>query len=269
MGKRLSKETKKNDFKIVNPVDGDVMNLPFTDDVEDDRFLTHGGEITVIASQAEITKHLKELDKAFNSFQKTFFSIGLNLYWFYSTGAYCEIDGVQYDTIVDFAKERYGIKKATTYQFINIYARFGLKDDNGMVIGLQDKFKDYNSTSLIVMSQMKDETIDKCSPSMKVKDIKLLLKSETDTSADVDNGVNSLVKDYSPSSSEKDVSDDEDEEVSNGNGFVDKTDYSKLLTLYSVSSLEDFENRLDEITDALKKILANNDGTTINISMIT
>lgn len=259
MGKRLSKDTKKDDFTVnENTVIDDVMNNP----IDDDRFIIHGGEVRVIASPSEINKHLKELDKAVSTAQKTFFTIGLNLHWFYTTGAYCEVDGVQYDTIADFAKDRYGIKKASTYQFIQIYSKFGQKDDNDIVIGLKDDYKGYNSTALITMLQMDNETLEKCSPSMKVKEIKQLLKAEKAESAENTESAENekAVEAESVPSAESSES---------VNSVVDTVDFSKMLTLYSVSSIEDFENKSNDIINAIKKILANNDGTIINISMST
>lgn len=68
----------------------------------------------IITTDSEIKKHLKSLDDAVKSHEKTFFKIGLELYWLYGTQGYVEVDGVSYDNIADFAKRRYGISKATT-----------------------------------------------------------------------------------------------------------------------------------------------------------
>lgn len=130
----------------------------------------------IVVTKQSINKHLKELDKIFDAFRKNyFFSIGFGLYWFDDTGAYQRIVTKTYDNIADFAKDRYGISKATTYQYLAVIKKFGkINPDTGEIDAIQDEYKDYKSTALIIMSGMTDEQLAQCRPDMKTKELKAI-----------------------------------------------------------------------------------------------
>lgn len=208
----------------------------------------------VACTKEQIREHLKTLDDAVASFESTFFKIGLELYWFYTTQAYVSIDGVEYANIADFAKKRYGISKATTYQYINVYDRFGKLDTvTGDCIGIDDKYKDYGSTQLLVMSQMPDEIIAKCTPSQKIAEMKALLKGISDDDDDTDN---------------------ENGDGAGGENTSTRKPFNTIKTantqeLYSISSVEELEKIKDEIINTIRKTVGQGvNGVNYGVSVV-
>ena len=131
----------------------------------------------IVIDTKSINRHLKELDKIFDAFRKNYFyQIGFGLYWFDDTGAYQQIGSKTYDNIADFAKDRYGISKATTYQYLAVIKKFGkINYETGEIDSIQDEYKDYKSTALIIMAGMTAEQLAQCSPDMKTKELKFIL----------------------------------------------------------------------------------------------
>ena len=130
----------------------------------------------IVIDTKSINRHLKELDKIFDAFRKNYFyQIGFGLYWFDDTGAYQQIGSKTYDNIADFAKDRYGISKATTYQYLAVIKKFGkINYETGEIDSIQDEYKDYKSTALIIMAGMTAEQLAQCSPDMKTKELKFI-----------------------------------------------------------------------------------------------
>lgn len=205
----------------------------------------------IVANKQAISKHLKELDKIFDAFRKNyFFSIGFGLYWFDDTGAYQQIGGKTYDNIADFAKDRYGISKATTYQYLAVIKKFGkINPETGEIDAIQDEYKDYKSTALIIMSGMTAEQLAQCTPDMKTKELKTI-RDGVSLIEDKQDGDKKQPKKIKPPSLEK------------------KTN---VQSLFKIESVTDFETRSKEIMEAIKKVLMQNNGTdygyNIDISM--
>lgn len=201
----------------------------------------------IVADTKSINKHLKELDKIFDAFRKSyFFQIGFGLYWFDETLSYQFIPGRQYDNIADFAKDRYGISKATTYQYLAVIKKFGkVNPKTGEIDAIQDEYKDYKSTALIIMAGMTDEQLAKCSPDMKTKELK-------------------AIRDGVPLIEDKQNGNKEHAEKPKSS--VPK---SNMQSLFKIESVSDLESRSKEILDAIKKVLMQDNGTnySIDISM--
>lgn len=204
-------------------------------------------------TKEQVKKHLKSLDDAVASFEKTFFKIGLELYWFYTTQAYISIDDTEYVNISDFAKKRYGISKATTYQYINVYDRFGKLDaKTGDCTGIDDKYKDYGSTQLLVMSQMPDEILLKCTPSQKISEMKALLRGIPDD----------------------DGTDGENGDGTGGENASTRKSFNSVKTantqeLYSISSVEELEKIKDEIINTIRKTVGQGiNGVNYGVSVV-
>lgn len=207
----------------------------------------------VACTKEQIREHLKTLDDAVASFESTFFKIGLELYWFYTTQAYVSIDGVEYANIADFAKKRYGISKATTYQYINVYDRFGKLDTvTGDCIGIDDKYKDYGSTQLLVMSQMSDEIIAKCTPSQKISEMKALLKGIPDD----------------------DGADDQDNTGAGGESNSTRKPPNtirgaNMQELFSISSADELEKVKDVLVETIRKAIGQGkNGVNYGVSVV-
>lgn len=210
-------------------------------------------DTSVIAADTKsINRHLKELDKIFDAFRKNyFFQIGFGLYWFDETLSYQFIPGRQYDNIADFAKDRYGISKATTYQYLAVIKKFGqINPDTGEIDAIQDEYKDYKSTALIIMAGMTDEQLAKCSPSMKTKELKAIRDGVSANESDIE-----YFEHKTP-----------DSPISLNQGIKKK---ENAQSLFRIENITDLENRSKEILDAIKKVLMQDNGTnySIDISM--
>ncbi len=201
----------------------------------------------IVASKQAITKHLKELDKVFDAFRRNyFFSIGFGLYWFDDTGAYQQVGTKTYDNIADFAKDRYGISRATTYQYLAVIKRFGkINPDTGEIDAIQDKYKDFKSTALIIMTGMSDEQLAQCKPDMKTKDLKAIL-----------DGV-SLIEDKQDG--------DKEQSKKSKTSFPEKK--TNVQSLFKIENVNDFESRSKEILESIKKILMQDNGTNYSIDI--
>lgn len=205
----------------------------------------------IVADKKSVTKHLKELDKTFESIRKSFFTIGFHLYWFDDTGAYQQIDNKTYDNIADFAKDRYGISKATTYQYLAVIKKFGkLNPETGEIDAIKDEYADYKSTALIAMTGMSDEQLSRCTPDMKVKELKAIQEG-----ASFDN-------DNQQDGEEKGT-------VSPSPSFQNSLKKSNTQFLFRIENITDFENRSKDIMDTIKKILTQHNSIpyVIDISM--
>ena len=252
MGKRMSATATAKDFTatVNNTVapDAEPINPPVEVIEESETSL-------ILADANTIKKHLQDLDKCVKGVEKSFLSIALNLHWFKSTGAYCEIDGKGYDNIAQFARDRYGISKATTHNYINIVDKFGRKTDTGEIAELENCYKDFGMTKLLYMLPMDDETLMKCTPKMTVAEIKKLAQSvkgiETkDDASDTD-------------TADTDTADTETADRKP----VTRTVYEHTQELYSIKSVDELDKRANEILDAIRKSLSQQNGTEYGISI--
>lgn len=259
MAKTLSKTATAKDFDestktatAETVTENELMNSP-TEIIE------KKNTVVVMADKKAITAHLKALDDCFKGIEKTFFKIAFNLHWFYKTNAYCEINGKGYDNIAQFAKDRYGISKATCHNYLNIVDKFGKPTENGEITELLPCYKDYSSTKLMYMLQMDDDTLMRCTPKMTVAEIKKLLAESKGIECKEDTAETAETADGNDS----DTADSEKTEKKP----VTRTTYANTQELYSIKTAEDLESHAKEILDALKKALSQNNGTDYGISI--
>ena len=206
-------------------------------------------DISVVrtCTEADIDFHFAALDRAVKAYKRSFINIALNLYWIDEVAGHTGIvrDSVSYQNIAEFASDMYGISKATTYQYIAIVKKFGkINPNTGFIDKLDDKYRDYGSTALIVMSGMNDDQLSLCKPDMKVKELKAIL-----------NGLPSKDKTGDPKKPEP----KKDKPNQNSNSE----------NLYILRNMEDYETYSREILKCIKTVLMQDDGIKyhINISM--
>lgn len=196
-------------------------------------------------SLGDIDKHYKALDKAVKAYKKSFIDIALNLYWLDEIGD-CNnshVDGIFYKNIAEFALEKYGISKATTYQYIAIVKKFGkINPETGFIDKLDDKYKDYSSTALIVMSGMDDSQLSLCNPDMKVKELQAIR-----------NG--SSLEDKSKDLKKSEPKKDKPKQSSNSEN------------LYNFRNIEDFDTYSVEVIMSIRKILSQNNGKQYHVEI--
>lgn len=247
MGKRTSKTATASDFTTTTSSISATVTTMTADTAEITNFLATANSV-VDTSKESVNKHLKALDSAVSTAKKGFLGIGFNLRWFKDTLTYQSIGGKEYPTIESFAKDRYDISRSTTLAYIAVVEKFGrVNPDTGEIDTLKDEYKDYSPTALITMCAMDDETLAKCKPNMKVKDLKALMSArdeEDDNAPGSDSGDN----------------DGDAPDSDSGDGDINAASDNSLkgVLLLHVSAAEELENKKEYILDVMKRILTQN-----------
>lgn len=251
MGKRISKTATASDFTTTTSSISATVTTMTADTAE---IMNPTANSVVDTSKEAVSKHLKALDSAVSTAKKGFLGIGFNLRWFKDTLTYQSIGGKEYPTIEAFAKDRYDISRSTTLAYIAVVEKFGrVNPDTGEIDTLKDEYKDYSPTALITMCAMDDETIAKCKPNMKVKDLKALMTAKDDDENDGDKPDDAGSKDGSPDDSGE--SDDTDDGGENDiNATTDNT--LKGIRILSINTVAELEDKKEYIFDVMKKILS-------------
>ncbi len=252
MGKRMSKTATANDFATTTATVPSAVVAPVT--AETPETVKPTPKDIVMTTKEAVAKHLKALDNAVKACRKGFLSIGYNLYWLKDTLAYQEVDGKEYSTIEAFAKDKYDISRSTCLAYIAVVEKFGkVNPETNEIDSLQDEYKDYSPTALITMCTMDSETLAKCKPNMRVKDLKALMtaKDEDDESDDnADSG-----KGGSSDSSDDNDSDSGDDSDSNDSDINSNDSRLNGVCLLRINTVEDLENKKEYIIDVMKRVL--------------
>lgn len=118
----------------------------------------------------EATKYKNKIRVEYGKVEKSFLNIAISLHWIYDNAGYKPLG---YDNIYDFAKKEFDIARGTCCNFINLVERFGARDELGNFTGeLAPEYEAYSSSKLILMLNLKDEEIEKLSPTMSVREMK-------------------------------------------------------------------------------------------------
>lgn len=149
-------------------------------DITASAIITQLKEIDEKNSKAELAedkrlynRFKKQIDKAYASMEKSYLDTALALHSIYSRKLY-KLDG--FANIYDFAQDTYGIKKTTCNSFINICEKFGLPNENGTMVKLQDSYVDYKPSQLMVMVAFPQDLLNKCDKDMTVRQLKQMFK---------------------------------------------------------------------------------------------
>lgn len=249
MGKRISKTATASDFTVT------TSSISSTAIASVEKSVSNS---IVDTSKEAVAKHLKALDSAVNTAKKGFLGIGFNLHWFKDTLTYQSIGGKEYPTIEAFAKDRYDISRSTALAYIAVVEKFGITNpETGEIDALMDDYKNYSPTALITMCAMDDETLAKCKPNMKVKDLKALMTAKDDD--DENDSNDSDGKDGKDSSTDCDNDDESDDGTDDGgendiNAATDNT--LKGIRILSINTVAELEDKKEYIFDVMKKILS-------------
>lgn len=178
----------------------------------------------------ETTKRSKviktELGKVENSFSK----IAFNLHWIYENGTY---KALGYKNVYNFAKVEFGIARGTCSNFINVVDRFAKRVDGKIVEQIDDRYKEFKSSQLILMLDLTDADIEQLDADMSVRDMKKKVKELTADDADNTAG----------STEEKEkVIDVEAKEINR-------------QVLITVSSMEEYDSQEDKIYEMIRRAL--------------
>lgn len=118
---------------------------------------------------ASIRNELKKVEGAFNK-------IAFNLYWIYKNEGFKPLG---YKNVYDFAKVEFGIAKGTCNGFINVVEKFGKRIDGKVTEEIDDNFKNFKSSQLLLMTNLSDVDLQSLSADMSVRDMKKKIKEMT------------------------------------------------------------------------------------------
>ncbi len=118
----------------------------------------------------EAIKRKKEIEREYCKVDKSRLSIMLNLHWLSDNDGFKPLG---YKNIYDLAKNEFNIARGTTCEYINVIDRFGERDELGNFTGkINEKYKDFSSSKLILMTKLKDDELDMVKPDMSVRELK-------------------------------------------------------------------------------------------------
>ena len=132
---------------------------------------------------------MENIEKGFAKASDAYILIACNLWQIYHD-EYFRIDS--YKTIVDFAMDKYELKKSTTHNYIKVMEKFGDIVD-GKAKGLKEQFKPFKCSQLINMLSFTPEQLEQVQPDWSVRKIiefgksPLLLDTENEESTTADN----------------------------------------------------------------------------------
>lgn len=187
----------------------------------------------------------KQIDKAYVSMEKSYLDTALALHSIYSRKLY-KLDG--FANIYDFAQDTYGIKKTTCNSFINICEKFGLPNENGTMIKLQDSYVDYKPSQLMVMVAFPQDLLNKCDKDMTVRQLKQMFKEykEDLNALEMDNSVIDVTEESSEVS--------EHSEKMNEPESLDIDKDCNDLFVAKANDFEEFLNMQEIIEEALEDV---------------
>ena len=227
-------------------------------DITASAIITQLKEIDEKNSKAELAedkrlynRFKKQIDKAYASMEKSYLDTALALHSIYNRKLY-KLDG--FANIYDFAQDTYGIKKTTCNSFINICEKFGLPNENGTMVKLQDSYVDYKPSQLMVMVAFPQDLLNKCDKAMTVRQLKQMFKEykEDLNALEMDNSIIDVTEESSEVSehSEK-MNEPESLDIDKdcNDLFVAKAnDFEEILNMQEI-----IEEALEDVKKAGKK----------------
>lgn len=125
---------------------------------------------------SEMSRRSRAIRKELCSIEGSFSKIAFNLHWIHENGSYKTLG---YKNVYDFAKLEFGIARGTCSNFINVVERFAKRDGGQVVEQIDDCYKDFKSSQLILMLGLSDSEIKKLDCGMSVRDMKKQIKTMT------------------------------------------------------------------------------------------
>ena len=214
-------EKKENSMKNKQKQE-DAMNLPVVRSV-------YEKELAVEAS-----KRAKNIRTELNKVKKSFTNIAFNLHWLYFNETYKTLG---FKNIYDFAKMEFGIARGTCNNFINVIERFAKRVDGKVVEEIDDCYKDFKSSQLILMLELSDSDIKKLDCGLSVRDMKKEIKK--------------LVSDEQQ---EKSTEAESETESENEAIEVESVEINRQV-LITINSIEDYDTQEDKIYEIIKRAL--------------
>ena len=204
------------------------------------------------------TRYKKQIEAAYGKMETCYLDTAVAIHSIYQQQLY-KLDN--YKNIYDFAKENYDISRGTCSKFINICERFGAINENGNVIGLQERFKNFGVSQLGAMLPMPDSLLEQCDYKMSVRALKQLCedyKESLNAHQEVIEGVESDVVD-----SESVINTGMNEPIET---LVDVTDNKTFVC--QASTFEEFAKLQDVIKESFEDVLKKYPHAKISVDII-
>lgn len=186
----------------------EIMNVPEVQSKE-----------VVKAYKKDVALIRRELGKV----ESSFLNIGFSLHRIYKSGGF-SCDG--YANVYEFAKDKFGLARGTTNNFINVVETFGKQVDGEFLNELDDKYKSFSSSQLIALLGYVNRggtELDCFTADMSVRDVKAKVK-------ELENKVS-----------------DKDEVSEDGVEVVTSVNKEVRNVLISCNGKEDYDNKIDDI----------------------
>ena len=203
-------------------------------------------------------RYKKQIETAYGKMETCYLDTAVAIHSIYQQQLY-KLDN--YKNIYDFAKENYDISRGTCSKFINICERFGAINENGNVIGLQERFENFGVSQLGAMLPMPDCLLEQCDCKMSVRALKQLCedyKESLNAHQEVIEGVDSDVVD-----SESVIDTGMNEPIET---VVDVTDNKTFVC--QASTFEEFAKLQDVIKESFEDVLKKYPHAKISVDII-
>ncbi len=123
---------------------------------------------------SRIVSFNKMIAKEIATAEKSFMKVAFVVTEMYRRGYYRHYG---YKNIADYALTEHGISKTTCYAFLSIVERFGKAAEGTVFVKeLQDAYREYTPSKLMLMTDLTDEQLAKITPDMSVRQIKQYIK---------------------------------------------------------------------------------------------
>lgn len=207
----------------------EIMNPPADSvDIYSAEFITE-----IKKHSASIRNELKKVEGAFNK-------IAFNLYWIYKNEGFKPLG---YKNVYDFAKVEFGIAKGTCNGFINVVEKFGKRIDGKVTEEIDDNFKDFKSSQLLLMTNLSDVDLQSLSADMSVRDMKKKIKEMTG----------------------KEEKGTEQAETTPESVYVEAVEVNRQ-TLIKISDMDSWNQQEDKIYEMVRRIFKAKPNCTVEVS---
>lgn len=133
-------------------------------------FIVANAEKQLSHSVNTLSDYTDKINQAIDDIKKSYVYIGGLLNEINSFETYKELG---YENIAEYCEKTFGFKKTFTYDLMNVQRKF----NNGTIFNLDERYKNYDFSKLVVMSRMNDFQLSKCKSEMTVQELKTLKKS--------------------------------------------------------------------------------------------
>ncbi len=133
-------------------------------------WIVENAERKVSHSVNTLSDYTDKINNAIYDIKRSYVYIGGLLNEINSFEAYKELG---FENIAEYCEQTFGFKKTFTYDLMNVQRKF----NNGTIFNLDERYKNYDFSKLVVMSRMNDIQLSKCSSDMTVQQIKDIRKN--------------------------------------------------------------------------------------------